>query len=76
MARARPARSKHIAGVSGLLVTEFADETPIRRLAVVRAPRATSADLGRLDARRAEAFAGVAASIRGDSAPMRCTMRS
>ena len=48
---------------------EFADETPIRRLEVVRARRDASADLGRLYAHRPEASAGVAASICGDSAP-------
>src|ERR1700710_2474132 len=48
---------------------EFADETPVRRLEVVRARRATSADLGHLYARRGEAFAGVAASICGEAAP-------
>src|ERR1700709_1448740 len=48
---------------------EFADETPVRRLEVVRARRAMSADLGRLYERRAEAFVGVAASICGEAAP-------
>jgi hypothetical protein len=48
---------------------EFADETPVRRLEVVRARRASSTDLGHLYERRAEAFAGVAASICGEAAP-------
>jgi DNA-directed RNA polymerase specialized sigma24 family protein len=51
------------------MVMEFADETPVRRLEVVRARRASSTDLGHLYERRAEAFAGVAASICGEAAP-------
>jgi RNA polymerase sigma factor (sigma-70 family) len=46
---------------------EFADDAPVTALPAVRARRATAADLGSLYAERGQAFAGVAASICGDS---------
>lgn len=47
---------------------EYTDDAPVRPLGVLRARKASAADLGRLYADRGAAFSGVAASICGDSA--------